>query len=757
LFYNADDVTLRRQDSVTVSPTAQSMSDRVELRERAASRRALRLQRESAYRAELERLGRQERKLTLSRSPAPDSPSALRAIGFFLQSPLPAKKAQVKGAVRRWLLEIGATDAAQSGLSFSRRVQLLIAHLHGPRTSRRDALSPEETLPPIVERTIAPGADWVGPLISVVVHAGLAQSADGAELLRRLSNQTLDRIEIVVWDPDLREAWRPDSPGERWLVDRDETLASTLLGRHAWVATAAARDLPPSFLEANVMALEGEQLDFTVNVFGMTEEGEQALQAGHVPGNGPDEILLTTGQASRLNDDLSWSFASNDDRSPSSAAQHVGGRLVTHRLDLDVSAPNRWTGTVDVNADRRADARWVASGSHLITVRPGRVAPTAMHRLRELDPDGAASPYAPRRDRVLVLFPFLAVGGAEVQALGVLRRLSSRFQFFVATTEPLAASLGSMVGDYLETTPHVYCLPEIIDRQLFFSAISGLIGRRHIGSVFVANGSNWIYDAAPALKARFPPLFLINQVFDHRMGWIQRYDASLVRTFDHHIAPNPAIADAYRRRGVGSDRISLIYHGIETARFAPEVVQPGRLAELRRELQLADGRPTVVMAGRLHPQKRPLDFVALASRVAPEEATFLLVGDGPLASDIDAQIARTGLPHLRRLPFHRPAAEILALADVVMILSEYEGLPLVLLEAQSLGTPVVATDVGAIRDALEWTGGGAVIPVGDLGAAETALRRILSSPPEMSRVRDQIRARFDVEASARAHAAVFGA
>ncbi len=739
------------------------MSDRLELLARGESRRALRRARQSHHHLELERLGRLARPLTLPSVSPSRSRSLVRSVGHFLSAPFPVKKAQIKGAVRRRLLEIGAIDAAQPGLSLARRLQLLIDHLHGPRPRTADDLGPVEAPPPAINRTIAPGVDWSGPLVSVVVHASIARSSDGADLLERISAQTLKRLEVVVWDPETREAWHPDSVDERWLVEPEATLASTLLGRYAWVATLAANEVPPAFLELNVMALEGEQLDVAVNAFGTSEVGEQALRDGLMPGKRPHEVVLTTGDASFLGDDLTWVDVAAGARSrvPDLIAAWVTGRLLTHRMAAPVATPVEWTGNLDTLAgpstNPESSRRTVVSGPLILSLPPGRAVASVLHRLRELDAGAASSAFSPRRDHVLVLFPYLAVGGAEIQTLDVLKRLRPRFDFFVATTEPLTASLGSMVADYLELTPHVFCLPEIIDRHLFFSAISRLMTLNQIGTVFVANGSNWIYDAVPSLKARFPGLHLVDQVFDHRMGWIQRYDPEIVRAFDHHIAPNPRIIEAYQRKGVASGKISLVYPAIDTTRYAPETVPSSRIAELREQLRLPEGRPVVVMAGRLHPQKRPFDFLALASRVRPEEATFLLVGDGPLASRLDAQLSSMALPHLRRLPFHRPAAEILALADVVMILSEYEGLPLVLLESQSLGTPVVATDVGAIREALEWTGGGAVVPVGDLGAAERALRDILSSPPEMSRARKRVRERFDVGISARGHAGAFEA
>jgi glycosyltransferase involved in cell wall biosynthesis len=671
---------------------------------------------------------------------------AARRLRLALDATGPSSWIRLKTWTRARLLEFGAADAAAPGVSPARRVLLLGRHLisrgrgFGPPLARR-ALEPVTRV-----LKLADGKPWPGPVLSLVVDA---TRADAGEIARFVSGWSCALpTEIVLWDSLLRRATLAGT-SDSWSVGRDLRLAGTLHGKYAWVVPPTASRFPSTFLDLNLFALEGEQLDFTINAFAAPGQAEQAFDRARLPGRRRDDVSLIVGRAELLDDQLAWRLEST---LPANGEVKVVGRFVCHPAEAAVPGPDSWPGEEALVADL------VRAGPCLVGgLRTPGEGTRAEEVLRTIDTMMGSPRRSATPDRVLVIFPFLAVGGAETQMLEVLQRLRDRFEFVVATTDPLAASLGSMLGDFLRVVPHVYCLPEAIDRELLFSAVAHLIERYGIGVVLVANGSAWIYDAAPALRERFPDLRLLNQVFDHRIGWINRYDAELVRVFNHHIAPNPRIAEAYRQKGVDPSRISLVYHGVDAARFTPDAVSQERLEALRESLRVQPGRRIVTMVGRLHPQKRPQDFLALAQRFGADDVDFLLVGDGPLAAEIDAQLGRLQIPHLRRLPFHRPVIELLALSDVLVILSEYEGLPLVLLEAQSMGKPVVGTDVGAIREALDWTNGGIVVPVGDMAGAEYALRRLLQSPPEASVVRARLRERFDAEVSARGYAEALSA
>ncbi|RLC77070.1 MAG: hypothetical protein DRI61_12195, partial [Chloroflexi bacterium] len=249
-----------------------------------------------------------------------------------------------------------------------------------------------------------------------------------------------------------------------------------------------------------------------------------------------------------------------------------------------------------------------------------------------------------------------------------------------------------------------------------------------------------------------PGLRVVNQVYDHRVGWINRYDAELARLIDAHIGCNEKICRAYEERGVPRERIYRIGHGIDTRQFDPALYPEERRRAVREQIGLPPGSKVVTFMGRLHPQKRPMDFVELARRFVNDPAvTFLMVGDGPLAGTVDSVLQRVKLRNFVRRPFLK-AADVLAVTDVLVLPSEYEGMPMVILEVQSMGKPVVVTDVGNAREIIETSGGGVVVgSIGDVNALAEGVKAMLENPPDPVRVREAVVANFDVRRIAHAY------
>jgi len=229
------------------------------------------------------------------------------------------------------------------------------------------------------------------------------------------------------------------------------------------------------------------------------------------------------------------------------------------------------------------------------------------------------------------------------------------------------------------------------------------------------------------------------------VGWINRYSKEIASAIDAHIGCNSKICQAYIRRGASPEKVYLIPHGVDTNFFDPDKYPPERRVSIKRQMGLPDKRKIITFMGRLHPQKRPMDFVEMARRSASNPSLFfLMVGDGPLAGVIDAEVQRIGLENLERRPFSS-APDVLAISDVVVLPSEYEGMPLVVLEAQAMGKPVVVTDVGANREVLQMTQGGVIVSrIGDIKGLIRGVERMLENPPDPIQVRQAIVSAFDV-------------
>jgi len=319
----------------------------------------------------------------------------------------------------------------------------------------------------------------------------------------------------------------------------------------------------------------------------------------------------------------------------------------------------------------------------------------------------------------LLLAPFVAVGGAERLLIDYVRRRREARRLLVATTDRHLPELGERLTD-LHPLVAVFPFGDVLARELHLEAVSLLIERHRLAAVVAWNGSTFFYEHAAELRRRFPALRIVNQVFDHASGWVRRLTPELVRTIDVQIAVNERIASELADvRGVPAERIRTVSHGVEV----PAGPAGDARARLRRELGIGPDEVLAVTLARLHRQKRPLDLLGLAERLRGEAIRFLIVGGGPLADACAREAARRGLEKLRLLPFDPEAVRWLDAADLCLLTSAHEGLPVFLLEGMVRGLPFVATAVGGIPRLAE-SGAGRIAPVGDLAALERAVREL---------------------------------
>jgi glycosyltransferase involved in cell wall biosynthesis len=317
---------------------------------------------------------------------------------------------------------------------------------------------------------------------------------------------------------------------------------------------------------------------------------------------------------------------------------------------------------------------------------------------------------AGRRRTVLVLPVMLAVGGAERNLIEVMKRMRGRHSFVVVTTERVMAERGSLNHQVAPHCDALFEIGELAPQAEFMALIDSIARSFRPELVFICNGSPWLLSHTRALRERFADVPIVDQqVYDEREGWIESYDDPGIQSFDRFVAINRRIETAFRERiGIHPERIDLIHHAIDDTRFNLEAADRCDRAATAARLGLPAGRRIFAQVGRLTAQKRPLDFLDLArrARAAGLDDCFLLVGSGELATACDEYRAKHGLANVTRIPFWEDMSRLYPLLDGLVLTSEYEGLPVVLLEALAMGVPVLATDVGDIRLLVEEHGAG---------------------------------------------------
>ncbi len=215
-------------------------------------------------------------------------------------------------------------------------------------------------------------------------------------------------------------------------------------------------------------------------------------------------------------------------------------------------------------------------------------------------------------------------------------------------------------------------------------------------------------------------------------------DSRVEGCLDSVIVPGRRPGTALVRRGFHRDKIEIIPWG---ARAVPAATDPGA----RSRLGLPSEGPVIVCLANFTPTKGQRVVVdAMPALVAQFPGIrAVLAGDGPELRAVRDRADALGLDGSVLFPgsFTEPW-DLLRAADVLVLASEMEGLPLVILEAMSQGVPVVATDVGGIPEAVTDGETGFLIAPRDAGAVATAVARILAAPYLKQHMREAALVRF---------------
>jgi glycosyltransferase involved in cell wall biosynthesis len=206
------------------------------------------------------------------------------------------------------------------------------------------------------------------------------------------------------------------------------------------------------------------------------------------------------------------------------------------------------------------------------------------------------------------------------------------------------------------------------------------------------------------------------------------------------IAASGFIADLIMQRyGVPAARIRIIPRGVDPVIFDPSAIAPDRIGRLVKTWRLPDGAPVVMLPGRLTQWKGHPVLLEAIARLARPDVFCVLVGSDQgrtqYSEALVAQAQRLGIAERVRLVGNcedMPAA--LMLSDVVVHAStQAEAFGRVVIEAQAMGRPVVAADLGAPVETVEQGVTGWRVHPNDPAALATAIDHALALPDDERR------------------------
>lgn len=197
---------------------------------------------------------------------------------------------------------------------------------------------------------------------------------------------------------------------------------------------------------------------------------------------------------------------------------------------------------------------------------------------------------------------------------------------------------------------------------------------------------------------------------------------------DAILANSETVADSLRAAPwVRADRVAVVPNFVDDAAFEPMPAE--RAAALRARFGVPGDAEVVGVVARLRPEKNHAMLLEAVGRLAPRHPRLhaVLVGDGEETERLRALAVQLGVAERVHFAGHVPQSERPHSAfDVSALCSWHEGFPNSLVEAMAARRPIVATDVGGVRDAVTDGQTGILVPAGDVDRLTTALARLLS-------------------------------
>lgn len=350
-------------------------------------------------------------------------------------------------------------------------------------------------------------------------------------------------------------------------------------------------------------------------------------------------------------------------------------------------------------------------------------------------------------------------GGAEVVVLRLAEELRSRGHEVVPVVLTHASQPGWLENEFSSRgfAPERAFIRGGVDLRCLRELVSTL-RRRGAHVVHSHEFGMAVYGTAAARALRLPHVITM-----HGNMWMTNaLRRRLALRWAFRRSKTTAVSEDTRRHllsalGIHSSVVTTVLNGVP-------IVQ-GERELLRRELALAPESVLVVAVGNLIERKgHAILLRALAQAHSANPAAdwrLAIAGEGVERPKLEALAAELGISERVHLLGHRSdVGNVLHAADVFVMPSLWEGLPLAVLEAMFVGLPVVASDISGIPEAISSRAEGWLVPAGEIAPLADAVGRLVTDSMlrrEMgAAARRRAMERFTVRAMADAYERLYG-
>jgi len=213
------------------------------------------------------------------------------------------------------------------------------------------------------------------------------------------------------------------------------------------------------------------------------------------------------------------------------------------------------------------------------------------------------------------------------------------------------------------------------------------------------------------------------------------------RYITRRTAVNISVSEANKASGkenIASFQSTLVNYGIDQTRFSPSAV----MKDVRAELGIGREKLLVLFIARFTLQKQPLAMIR-GFREALQRVPgmhLLMVGDGELKAEAVQLSKELGLDKdITFVTFRQDVPDVLAAADIFVLPSLWEGLPIGLLEAMAMGKAIIASDVDGTGEVLKNGVNGILIRTGNLvGELTEALAGLAQDPDSRKKFQERV-------------------